>query len=126
MDYGDYVGWKSPFAKTRFSERQRWLCQPSAGGIDYTPQLFSNMKETREWNSQSAVKNRAQAANQQPVRTQINVSMSTAGVFTTMVELRFVVTEPGGTKRAPQGCEVLQVVAMSRCSRPKPNSEFLP
>ena len=84
------------------------------------------MKETREWNSQSAVKNRAQAANQQPARTQINVSMSTAGVLTTKVELRFVVTEPGGTKRAPQGCKVLQVVAMSRCSKPKPNSEFLP
>ena len=74
----------------------------------------------------SAVESRAQATNQQPARARINVSMSTAGAFTTELEARFVVTEPGGTKRAPQGCEVLQVVAMSRCSRPKPNSEFLP
>ena len=38
--------------------------------------------------------------------------MSTAGAFTTELEARFVVTEPGGTKQAPQGVVVLQLVAM--------------
>jgi hypothetical protein len=49
--YWDYIGWKDPFAKPEFAQRQRWLAQVSKSNSVYTPGVFVGGTEFREWGS---------------------------------------------------------------------------
>jgi hypothetical protein len=49
--YWDYIGWKDPFAKPEFAQRQRWLAQVSKSNSVYTPGVFVGGGEFREWGS---------------------------------------------------------------------------
>jgi hypothetical protein len=49
--YWDYIGWKDPFAKNEFAQRQRWLAQVSKSNSVYTPGVFVGGAEFREWSS---------------------------------------------------------------------------
>jgi hypothetical protein len=49
--YWDYIGWKDPFAKPEFAQRQRWLAQVSKSNSVYTPGVFVGGAEFREWSS---------------------------------------------------------------------------
>jgi hypothetical protein len=51
VTYWDYIGWKDPFAKAEFSQRQRWLAQVSKSSSVYTPGVFVGGSEFREWGS---------------------------------------------------------------------------
>jgi hypothetical protein len=51
VTYWDYIGWKDPFAKPEFSQRQRWLAQVSKSNSVYTPGVFVGGGEFREWGS---------------------------------------------------------------------------
>lgn len=46
VSYWDYLGWKDPFAKASYVERQRRL---AVSDRVYTPGLFLNAKEWRGW-----------------------------------------------------------------------------
>jgi hypothetical protein len=50
VDYWDYIGWKDPFAKTAYSERQRKIAAFGGAGFVYTPQFTFNGKDFRSWN----------------------------------------------------------------------------
>ena len=39
VDYWDYIGWKDPYAKREFSQRQRKLSQLQRMALVYTPQV---------------------------------------------------------------------------------------
>jgi hypothetical protein len=58
VGYWDYIGWKDPFAKREFNERQRML---AAGGTVYTPGVFLQGREWRQWGGLAAVENAGQA-----------------------------------------------------------------
>jgi hypothetical protein len=49
--YWDYIGWKDPFAKPEFAQRQRWLAQVTKANSVYTPGVFVGGGEFREWGS---------------------------------------------------------------------------
>jgi hypothetical protein len=49
--YWDYIGWKDPFAKPEFAQRQRWLAQVNKSNSVYTPGVFVGGGEFREWGS---------------------------------------------------------------------------
>jgi hypothetical protein len=49
VDYWDYIGWKDPYAKPEFSERQRRLAQMSRPPIAYTPQVVLQGQDFRRW-----------------------------------------------------------------------------
>jgi len=49
VDYWDYVGWKDPYAKRAFSDRQRGLAQLRNSSLVYTPQVFVQGNELRDW-----------------------------------------------------------------------------
>lgn len=49
VDYWDYLGWKDPFAKTRFSERQRRLAGLRRSRVVYTPQVLLQGEDFRSW-----------------------------------------------------------------------------
>ncbi|HEX9395264.1 MAG TPA: DUF1223 domain-containing protein [Burkholderiales bacterium] len=49
VDYWDYIGWKDPYAKREFSQRQRRLSQLQRAAFVYTPQVLLQGADFREW-----------------------------------------------------------------------------
>jgi hypothetical protein len=49
VDYWDYIGWKDPFAKREFSQRQRRLSQLQRMALVYTPQVVLQGKDFPRW-----------------------------------------------------------------------------
>ncbi len=57
VGYWDYIGWKDPFAKREFNERQRTLAH---GGTVYTPGVFLQGREWRQWGGTAAIEKAGQ------------------------------------------------------------------
>ena len=51
VDYWDYIGWKDPYAKRAFSDRQRKLTQLQKLAFVYTPQVMLQGRDFRGWGS---------------------------------------------------------------------------
>src|SRR5467141_74642 len=51
VDYWDYIGWKDPYAKREFSQRQRRLSQLQRLALVYTPQVLLQGADFRPWDS---------------------------------------------------------------------------
>ena len=49
VDYWDYIGWKDPYAKREFSQRQRRLSQLQRLALVYTPQVLVQGMDFRAW-----------------------------------------------------------------------------
>lgn len=49
VDYWDYLGWKDPYAKRPFSQRQRTLSQLQRMALVYTPQVLLQGADFRRW-----------------------------------------------------------------------------
>ena len=49
VDYWDYIGWKDPYAKREFSQRQRRLSQLQRAAFVYTPQVLVQGTDFRDW-----------------------------------------------------------------------------
>lgn len=47
VDYWNYLGWKDPFSKGQYSDRQRWVSQTNGANFVYTPQIVVNGKDYR-------------------------------------------------------------------------------
>jgi hypothetical protein len=51
VDYWDYIGWKDPYAKREFSNRQRKFTQLQKAAFVYTPQVMLQGSDFRGWGS---------------------------------------------------------------------------
>jgi hypothetical protein len=49
VDYWDYIGWKDPYARREFSQRQRRLSQLQRMALVYTPQVVLQGADFRTW-----------------------------------------------------------------------------
>jgi hypothetical protein len=49
VDYWDYIGWRDPYGRKVFGERQSWLVRSNNGRAVYTPQFFVGGTELRAW-----------------------------------------------------------------------------
>lgn len=49
VDYWDYIGWKDPYARREFSQRQRRLSQQQRLALVYTPQVLLQGADFRSW-----------------------------------------------------------------------------
>jgi len=49
VDYWDYIGWKDPYAQSRFSDRQRRLAKVAGARFVYTPQVLMQGRDFRGW-----------------------------------------------------------------------------
>ena len=66
VDYWDYIGWKDPFAKPAWTQRQRDGVRSSGGRIVYTPQVTLNGKDFRPWSLGGAFRDAVTAINARP------------------------------------------------------------
>jgi hypothetical protein len=53
VDYWDYIGWKDPYAKREFSQRQRKLTLLQRQALVYTPQVMLQGKDFRGWGARA-------------------------------------------------------------------------
>src|SRR5881394_2646922 len=72
VDYWDYIGWKDPYAKREFSQRQRRLSQLQRAALVYTPQVLVQGADFRTWGS-SEFERTVARINAQPARSQIQL-----------------------------------------------------
>jgi hypothetical protein len=99
VNFWDYIGWKDPFARAEFTDRQRWLVGVNGGRTLYTPHFFVGGQE---------IQNRAQvgaairAASQKPAMARIRLEASHRGAGN--LEIR--VDAADATAGAPLGLYV--------------------
>jgi hypothetical protein len=78
VGYWDYIGWKDPFAKREFNERQRWLAGLNRNRTVYTPGVFLDAHEWPDWHDARAFADGVSRRNLQPARASIGLA-ATAG-----------------------------------------------
>jgi hypothetical protein len=49
VGYWDYIGWKDPFARREFNQRQSDLAAHNGAGSVYTPEVFVGARELANW-----------------------------------------------------------------------------
>jgi len=70
VDYWDYIGWKDPYAKREFSQRQRKLSQLQRMALVYTPQVLLQGRDFPRWGS-AAFDAAVAGINARPARARI-------------------------------------------------------
>ncbi len=77
VDYWNYIGWKDPFSRKAFTERQRWLSDLAHTRTIYTPEFFVGGKELRAWNAglDAALKR----TNARPAQANVSITLGQAG-----------------------------------------------
>lgn len=88
VDYWDYIGWKDPYAKREFSQRQRKLSQLQRMALVYTPQVVLQGRDFRQWYT-TAFDSAVTAINAQPARARIALEIlgASASAFETQVSV---------------------------------------
>lgn len=71
VGYWDYIGWKDPFAKREFNDRQTQLAALNGNRTRYTPGVFVQGRET-DWSS-SAFDAQLRTINQRPAAATIKL-----------------------------------------------------
>lgn len=74
VGYWDYIGWKDPFARREFNARQRAL---AAGATVYTPGMFMQGREWRQWGSASGLDALIAQGARTPARAFIELTVTT-------------------------------------------------
>jgi hypothetical protein len=78
VDYWDYIGWKDPYAKREFSQRQRKLSQLQRMALVYTPQVVLQGRDFRGWGTR-AFDDAVARINAQPARARLKLAILGAG-----------------------------------------------
>ncbi|NRR34399.1 DUF1223 domain-containing protein [Oxalobacteraceae bacterium] len=81
VDYWNYIGWKDPYSRAAFSERQRWLSELAHTRTIYTPEIFVAGQELRGgvagW--RGAVPAAVARINALPAQAQIHIALGQPG-----------------------------------------------
>jgi hypothetical protein len=73
VDYWDYIGWKDPFAKAAYTQRQYgYARQRGVTGV-YTPQVVLGGRDFPKWDSSSTFLQAVKQINDKPARAQIDL-----------------------------------------------------
>jgi hypothetical protein len=73
VGYWDYIGWKDPFARKEFNERQRRLADHNGSGTVYTPEVFVGGSEFAGWGHGDQFKAALQSVNARPAHANIDL-----------------------------------------------------
>jgi len=98
VDYWDYIGWKDPFAKRVFSNRQRRLAEVHRATTVYTPQVVVQGQDFRRWSSLAELDAALQKIEAQPARARITLGL--AAVTSAALEVDLAVEVPRSADRA--------------------------
>lgn len=82
VTYWDQIGWKDGFAQGAFDARQRELVEQSRQHVVYTPQVFANGEELRNWGV--ALPATVRRINARPAPVTITLRSTQAGAALTL------------------------------------------
>ena len=74
VGYWDYIGWKDPFARREFTERQRQHAAVNGSGV-YTPGVFVQGRELRDWSRPAQVDAAMGSAQQKSAAAQLTLAV---------------------------------------------------
>lgn len=77
VDYWNYIGWKDPYSRAAFTERQRNLSELAGSRTIYTPEIFVAGRELRKWSD--GVPAAVKRINATPARANISIALGQAG-----------------------------------------------
>lgn len=77
VGYWDAIGWKDPFARPEFSERQRRLAARAVSGRVYTPEVFVGGAELAQWRTDAAFRGAVEAVHVRRAPLRIDVDVRT-------------------------------------------------
>jgi hypothetical protein len=98
VDYWDYIGWKDPFAKALFSQRQREFAPLNHRTFVYTPQVLLNGRDYRQWADGLQFTSDVRNVNGRPARAELRLALR--GAEGNKVELAAEALVPGAGDRA--------------------------
>jgi hypothetical protein len=73
VGYWDYIGWKDPFARKEFNERQRRLASHNGSGSVYTPEVFLGGSELADWGHRDQFAAALKAVNARTAKANIDL-----------------------------------------------------
>jgi hypothetical protein len=73
VGYWDYIGWKDPFARREFNDRQRRLAARNGGTSVYTPEVFVGGSELAAWSQPDRFETALKAVNERPAQANIDL-----------------------------------------------------
>lgn len=79
VGYWDYIGWKDPFARKEFNERQRRLAGRSGTTSVYTPEVFVAGSELAGWGHRDDFSAALKAVNARPAQAKIEMQAHWVG-----------------------------------------------
>lgn len=99
VGYWDYIGWKDPFAKREFNDRQSQLAALNGSNTRYTPGVFVQGRESN-WSQATAFDAQVRAINQRAAAA--TISLDRVGTQAGKVEVRAhaELTSPASAKNA--------------------------
>jgi len=77
VDYWNYLGWRDPFSRAQFSERQRTASTRNRARVVYTPQLLLNGRDYRRGTVFDDFGERVNALNRGPAQATIRLRVDT-------------------------------------------------
>ena len=75
VSYWDYIGWKDPFARVEFNERQRLLAASNGSRTVYTPGVFVQGRELRDWSRSGRFDTALRAVQQSPSAARLGLAV---------------------------------------------------
>jgi hypothetical protein len=97
VDYWDDLGWKDPFARPEFSRRQRQLAARGSTSSIYTPEVYIDGHEVRDWSNSRTAARVIDAANAAPAPVRIDLTLEPSA---TPQEIHVTARVNGGTASA--------------------------
>ncbi len=94
VDYWDYIGWKDPYAKREFSQRQRRLSQLQRAAFVYTPQVLVQGSDFRDW-AAPAFDRAMGRINAKPARARLELEILRATSDALEVRVNSAILDPG-------------------------------
>jgi hypothetical protein len=95
VGYWDYIGWKDPFARREFNERQQLLAAGSSGAV-YTPGVFVQGREFRDWRNTSSFENAVRSAQSSAALARVGIAIDSVTPGT--IDVRTRAEAPGGAR----------------------------
>jgi hypothetical protein len=93
VDYWDYIGWKDPYAKREFSNRQRKLTQLQRNAFVYTPQIMLQGQDFRQWGT-SAFDQAVSRINAQPAKARLALEITALKTDTISIRAEAELADP--------------------------------
>ena len=91
VDYWNDIGWKDPFSRAAFTERQRWLSDLVGSRTIYTPEMFIAGKELRGGTNGgwvNGVPAAVKRVNDTPAQADISIALGALGSAGLPVEVK--------------------------------------